>query len=397
MKRIFIFLVFFAVGTNVLQVFSQSNTSSSTPIKPGSGPSQKTLLTFSGLIPGVDMFSSEKELLKPFVSPLTEGMIRLKELMGTDLPKGAFILCNSVAEKDSVSDERYIRQGYRWIITELTPEATRQQRLEMMKARFAAQGQPIPEQMIARFASSDPKENERNLLRQTSRVVSRASLAAVSMLLQPDKAFRSSRIEDLSRSPLGDWLDVGISNYVSRNTLAAVGWTKQRIEEVYSLEDLFQMNEPFVVSSVSSGTGGVGRGNGASGGGAGDGSSGNSRGNPAGATGAIPEMRIFSAGSAGGDSGGPGGGRGRMQMPQEMIDKMNFDNQSTLVFAYFMETLGSEKMKDLIKLSREGKEVGPILEKAEYFGKALAEIEKNWLEWVKAQKAPEGGQFRMMQ
>ncbi len=347
------------------------------------------------------MFASSREILTPFIKPLSEGVGRLKSLIGEDLPKGAFILCNSAAEKDSVSDEKYIRLGYRWVLTELTPEATRQQRLEMIKARFAAQGMPVPDEVLSRMNSSDPKENERNLARQASRVVSRTSLAAVSVLFQPDKVFRSSRIEDLSRSPLSDWLDMGLSNYVSGSQLNSVGWVKQRIEEVYPLEDLLQMNEPFVAPSASSGSGGGGgmmvmQGNRGSGGASGGSASGSPPAGMASSGGAGTQVRVFTGG--GPDGGGAGGGRGggRMQMPQEMIDKMNFDNQATLVFAYFTEVLGVEKMKTLINLSREGKDVGPVLEQSGFFGKPLSEIEKSWLEWVKTQKAPEGGPFRMM-
>ncbi len=77
-------------------------------------------------------------------------------------------------------------------------------------------------------------------------------------------------------------------------------------------------------------------------------------------------------------------------MSQEMIDKNNFDNQSTLVFRYCMEVLGQEKIKSLIKMSREKQDVRAALEKPEFFGKSIMDIEKDWLEWVKKQKGPEG-------
>jgi hypothetical protein len=109
---------------------------------------------------------------------------------------------------------------------------------------------------------------------------------------------------------------------------------------------------------------------------------------PSGNTGGSGGTRTFTMGPPGGS--GPGqGGPGR-QMSQEMIDKNNFDNQSILVFRYCMEVLGPDKVKNLIKMAREKQDIRLTLEKAEFFGKSIVEIEKDWSEWVKTQKVPEG-------
>lgn len=94
--------------------------------------------------------------------------------------------------------------------------------------------------------------------------------------------------------------------------------------------------------------------------------------------------------------GAPGSGPGGRQMSQETIDRMNFDNQSTLVFHYCMEKLGQDKVKTLIKMSREKQDIRAALEKPDFFGKSLLVVEKDWMEWVKTQKGPEGPGMRMM-
>lgn len=373
---------------------------------PAEQKTRPSLQEFKGLVPGVDLFSSRRESLTPFIKPLTEGLKTLRELIGEELPKGAFIICNTAAEKDSVSDERYLRRGYKWVITELTPEATRQQMIERIKARISAQGGPgasIPPEFLARFTNPDPKETERILARMASTVVRKASYAAVSTLLQPEKLYRNSRVEDVSRSPLDDWLDIGIAGHISKSWDSAIPWVKQRAEELYSLEDLFQMNQPFVVASSGSGSGsrsgnGSGaRGNGSSGGGAvvvmgGSATAGagvSPMAAPSGASGGSGGTRTFSMGA-------PGSGPGGRQMSQETIDRMNFDNQSTLVFHYCMEKLGQDKVKTLIKMSREKQDIRAALEKPDFFGKSLLVVEKDWMEWVKTQKGPEGPGMRMM-
>jgi hypothetical protein len=82
-------------------------------------------------------------------------------------------------------------------------------------------------------------------------------------------------------------------------------------------------------------------------------------------------------------------------MSKEVQDRMNFDNESALFFAYLVAKVGLEKTKAVIQQDRENKEIMPLLTGKEYFAKPVAEIEKEWIEWIKVQKAPEQQMFRV--
>ena len=67
------------------------------------------------------------------------------------------------------------------------------------------------------------------------------------MSLAKQKEFRSSRLDDTGRSPLTDWLDIGLAAYVSESANSNLKFLQDRMEEAFPLEDVLGMVRPFVV------------------------------------------------------------------------------------------------------------------------------------------------------
>jgi hypothetical protein len=101
-------------------------------------------------------------------------------------------------------------------------------------------------------------------------------------------------------------------------------------------------------------------------------------------------MPNFGGGGQGGP-GGQGGMRGGSQrtMPKDEQDRMLFDGQSSTFFAYLMEKVGIDKVRELLKRAREGKESREYICQPDVLGSEFGKIEADWVAWVKAQKAPE--------
>ena len=93
-------------------------------------------------------------------------------------------------------------------------------------------------------------------------------------------------------------------------------------------------------------------------------------------------------------SNGQGGMRGGMQraLPKDEQDRMLFDGQASTFFAFMLEKVGTEKVRELIRQAREGKESREYITKPDVLGSDFEKIEEDWAAWVKAQKAEE--QFR---
>jgi hypothetical protein len=101
------------------------------------------------------------------------------------------------------------------------------------------------------------------------------------------------------------------------------------------------------------------------------------------------------SGSGGGAGGGRGGGRGDANLPKEVLDRQNFDNQSSLFFIYLIEKLGVENIRRLVQINREEKNLAQVIVTPEFLGKSFDDIEKDFMAWVKAQKAAQPQMMRM--
>ena len=92
-----------------------------------------------------------------------------------------------------------------------------------------------------------------------SSVAQQIAYAVIQTLLNKELQYRSSRLEDMGKSPLPDWLDIGIASYAS-GVNTALSYLKQNMEQTFPIEDVLSMARPFVASaSGQNGGGGGGR------------------------------------------------------------------------------------------------------------------------------------------
>ena len=76
-----------------------------------------------------------------------------------------------------------------------------------------------------------------------------------------------------------------------------------------------------------------------------------------------------------------------VSMPKDVADRMMFDAQAAAFFGYVLEKAGMEKTKALVQWNREGKPIRDFVARAEVLGSDLDTIEREWQNWIKAQKA----------
>jgi hypothetical protein len=262
----------------------------------------------------------------------------------------------------------------------------------MMDRMKSQMGGEIPDEFLSRMNNMPPEmmaEAEKQMADTVKQQMVHAVLWA---FFAPKSQFRSSRLDDVAKSPLPDWLDMGIAAYASGKNID-LSFLLENLDQTFSLEDIFLMSRPFVASSINQGSsGGSFRG---SGGGMPGGMSG-------GRGGGMPDFGGGSGGPPGGGMSGPpsgfgsrgsGGGpgqRGGMQrvLPKDEQDRMLFDLQSGTFFEYLIEKVGIEKVRTLIKQAQEGGEIWESITQPDMLGSDLEKIEKNWISWVQAQDRP---------
>lgn len=358
----------------------------------------KNFVAFRQLVPGIDFFASNRQTVAPYEKPAAEAIAKLRNLFGPNLPKGAIFICSNLAQKDSVYEPVVLKKGYTWTLTAITSEVRMQEMMERMKSQMGN----LPVEMRQRMNSRPPTDMMANVEKQmASGVVQKIAYAVLQSMMNENLQFRSSRVEDVGKSPLPDWLDVAIAAYASNN-YSALEYLQQNMDQTFPIEDVLSMSRPFVASSEGGGGmrmgggegGGMPRmsmgGNGGgfpSGGFPGGGFPGGGMGMPQG----MPQGMPRNAGggrSAGGFPGGNGGARNGMQrtLPKDEQDRMLFDGQSSAFFNFLMEKAGIDKIRELIKHVREGKESREFVVKPEVLGGDFEKIEGDWTAWVKSQK-----------
>jgi hypothetical protein len=270
--------------------------------------------------------------------------------------------------------------GYKWALIQLTPQASAEQMLEQMKSRMGGQ---LPPGALDRMKNQPPDVKKMMEGRLVGSTVQKVGYAILVTTLNPNALFRSSRLDDMGRSPLADWLDIGLAAYAAGSSASNLGFLRGRLEEGFPLEDVLSMSRPFVAPS-------------------------------AGGTGAAGPGMVIQMGPAGGPAPGPGviagpapaGPSGsqagpfterpvRINMPKDVQDRMTFDAQAALFFSYLVQKAGLEKTKELVQWNREGKSSREFLTRADLLGPDLEKIETDWQEWVKQQKV-EGPNIRSM-
>ena len=336
--------------------------------------SYKGFSSFRNVAPGVDFFASNRQSVAAYEKPATEAISKLKNLLGADLPKGAIFICSTLAQKDSIYEPKVLKMGYGWTLTAVTSAVRSQQMLERIKSRMGGQ---IPAELLDRMKSM-PADMTATMEKQTvTSVTQQIAYAVLQSMLAEGLQYRSSRLDDMGKSPLPDWLDIGIAAYASGSN-PALAFLQQNMEQTFPLEDVLSMARPFVATTSDQGGGGGMPGGGPP----------MMGGGPGGAQrGGVPSFG--GGGMPGGGQGGAGGARGGPQrtLPKDEQDRMIFDGQASSFFDFMLEKTGIEKMKELVKQAREGKESREHISKPDVLGSDFEKIEADWIAWVKAQKA----------
>jgi len=359
----------------------------------------KSFTAFRNVVPDIDFFASSRQAIAPYEKPAGEAIAKLKQLFGANLPKGAIFICSTLVQKDAVYEPKVLRSGYSWSLTAETPEVRAQAMLARIKSQM---GNDVPAEIRDRMQKMQP-EMMANAEKQTvSSVTQQIAYAVIQTLLNKELQYRSSRLDDMGKSPLPDWLDIGIASYAS-GVNTALSYLKQNMDQTFPIEDVLSMARPFVASS-SGQNGGGGRPGGGNGGGNFGGATGG--GMPGGGQGGFPGGGRSMGGFSGGGQGGfPGGGQGgfpggfggeggqrgqrggqQRQMSKDEQDRTIFDGQSITIFSFLLEKIGVDKVKELIKQAQEGKETREYLSKPDVLGSDFEKIEEAWTAWVKAQK-----------
>jgi uncharacterized membrane protein YgcG len=358
----------------------------------------KNFAAFRQLVKGIDFYASNRQAVAAYEKPAAETMTRLEALLGTNLPKGAIFVCSTLEQKDSIYEPKVLKSGYGWTLTAITPEVRIQEMLARIKSQFDGE---IPAEIKARINNRPPEmmaEAEKQMVSTINQQIAHAVLWS---LLDSESQFRSSRLDDMGKSPLPDWLDMGIASYAS-GTEANLEFLKEHMDQTFPLEDVLAMARPFVASSGDQGMGGgfSGRGGGGmfrSGGSEGGGFGGgqgmppNFRGGEGGGFGGGQGMPPnFGSRGSGGFNGGGRGQRGGSQrtLPKDEQDRMLFDGQASTFFSYMLEKVGLERMKVLIQQVREGKDSREFITQADVLGTDIGQIESDWAKWVQALQVP---------
>ncbi len=354
--------------------------------------------------PGIDFYADSQSDIDPFIKPVAEARQKLSDLVGRELSKGAIFICSTLKQKDAVYDVRVFKSGYKWFLIQLTPEAQREERAARMAAAAAqrqadaasGQGQVNGTGRGGQRGGGDqagqrggqgqggrggpvtltPEMRAAQEARQATTMASQMCYATLMTTLNKDLYFRISRVEDVGKSPLVDWLDIAVASYATGTSNVNLKFLQDNLDWAFAIEDVLSMNRPFVVQSDSGGGGG--------GGGGGNPGTGMMGGGDRG-------QGANQAQAGGGRQGQQGGGRGggTRVLPKDQQDRLLFDAQSATFFNYLVEKAGMDKAKEVVRQNMDGKDALTVV--VGLLGSDFNKIEKDWLAWLKTQKPPEAG------
>jgi hypothetical protein len=381
-------------------------------------PFTKNFKLFKDVAPGVDFYASNQSDIEPFIRPVSGVRKEIASYLGIDLTKGAIFVCSTVAQNDSVYDVRAFKLGYKWYLIQLTPEAQREQRQARQQA-MAAQaaqagqsgdqagkggqgGQRSGQAQTGQRGGQDQtgqrggqdqsgRGGQRGgpggqsadmraaqMARAATSIATSVGYASVMTTLDPNKPYRVSRLDDMSRSPLVDWLDIGLVAHATGNWAANLKFLQDHLDETFALDDELAMNRPFVAQQMDS-SGGGGAGGGGRGGDPGAAQAMGGGGNPG--------VTAMGGGSGQAGGGGRGGAGAARVLPKDQQDRLLFDAQAATFFAYLIEKAGADKAKNVIQQNMKGTEALTVVQS--YLGSDIEKVEQDWQTWVKAQKPPE--------
>ena len=236
------------------------------PIRAQQADTYKSFNKFTGLVPGIDFFTSKRSLIEPYEKPAVQAIDKLKALLGENIPKGAIFICSTLEQKDSIYEPMVLKMGYSWTLTIEDPEIQAQAMMARMKSMM---GDEIPAELLERFKGRQSGGVNNRMVMDTMRQV---TYAVIQTSFAKNLRYRSSRLNDMGKSPLPDWLDIGIGVYVTGED-PNLSYLKQNMEQTFPIEDILTMSRPFVASNFIQGSSGSGGGSrGGSRGGAGGGS-----------------------------------------------------------------------------------------------------------------------------
>ena len=341
----------------------------------------RNFTSFQDIVPGVDFFASNRETIAPYENAAKEAIERVKHLLGDDIPKGAIFICTNQTQTDSLYEPVVIRQGYSWVLISTTPEVQIRARIDSMRAQM---GDNIPEDIMQRI-NTQLRDAASSIDQQAVSNMARNIAFAILQVITNDEIFqfRSSRVEDVGKSRLQDWLDIGIGAYVNGDK-SAIRYLQENIDMMFPIDDVLFMPRPFVAPSTTGGGQG---------------------GMTVMTGGQMPKMST--GGNQGGGQGGQGGQRQQGQqgqgapkskpdgggqqrtLPKDEQDRLLFDGQAISFFDYFLEKFGIEKMRELIEFGREGNESWDFVTRPDLLGRDFSKIETEWLEFLSKQSIPE--------
>jgi len=346
---------------------------------------------FRGAVTGVDFFASQKADVDPFIKPLADARGTMASFLGDDIGKGAIFICSTLAQKDSIYGQRVLK-FYKWYLVQLTAEAQREEREARMKSAAAAaaaaaapgeqggqerrgqgsqggRGEQGGRQGGPQGGAQSPEFRAMQEARAAAQLASQMGYAILTSSLNNEKPFRVSRLDDMSRSPLNDWLDIALVAHATGTAQSAYRVLQERADDCFPLDDVLSMSRPFVAQTTDSAGGGTGGG-----------------------------MGMFTAGTGAGDRGGGGqsggrganvgqggGGRGGSRvLSKDVVDRMVFDAQGTAFFTYLIEKVGIDKVKDLVQQQLKGTESVAVV--LTLTGPDIDKTEMTFMDWVKTQK-----------
>ena len=368
-------------------------------------PFLRTFKQFKEVAPGIDFYASAQSDFQNYVKPVADVRAKIADFTGGELAPGAIFVCSKLAQKDAVFDQRVYRLGYKWYLIQLTADAQREERQARAQAAAAQaaqggmdisaltgqgggrggqdqsgrQGRGGQDQAGQRGGQDQAGQRGANPsgqrgggpggaqeARQAITMAQNVGYALLTTSFPGGKPFRVSRVDDVSRTPLVDWLDIALIAYVTGTSSTNLRFLQDHIEEAFPLDDVLSMSRPFVGQQDSAGGG---------------------RGGDAGGMGSAGGVMITMGGErqggAGGRGGGGAGGAGRV-LPKDVQDRMLYDGQAATFFNYLIEKAGIDKAKEVIRQNIQGKE--PFLVVQGFLGADFEKVERDWAEWLKTQK-----------
>ncbi|MGD0307692.1 MAG: hypothetical protein ABSC02_00240 [Acidobacteriota bacterium] len=357
--------------------------------------------------PGIDYFAENQNDIEPYIKPVVEARAKIGDFLGKELSRGAIFVCSTVAQKDAVYDVKVFKSGYKWYLIQLTPEGQREERTarqqaagaQRQAAASAGQDQGGGQDQAGRrgggqrggqdqanqrgggqrggqdqggrggMGNPSPEMRAAQEARAAGTLAMQMGYATLMTTLDDDLYYRVSRVEDVGKSPLVDWLDIGLVAYATGTSNTYLKFLQDNLESAFAIEDVLSMNRPFVVQQDSGSGAGAGGGN--------------------------PGMAMMGGGdrgqAGGGGRSGAGGGRGNAPLPKDVQDRQLFDGQAATFFNYLIEKLGIDKAKEVVRQNMQGKQAITVVES--FLGSNFDKVDSDWQAWVKTLKPPDTGRM----